>query len=177
MSVTRQSKEATVATLVGELTSCGAFVLADFTGINVEEMTELRRAMRRNGVYFTVVKNTILEKVLRNVELTGDEEIFRCLRGPTALASSRDEVLPARVLKEFAESHEGRPVIKGGFVSGRSFTAGQVAELAEMPGRGELLARVMGSATAPVRGFVSVTGGVIRKLLYALNAVRESKQG
>ncbi len=177
MSITRQRKESTVAVLTGELASSGTFVLADFTGITVEEMTELRRTMRQSGVHFTVVKNTLLDIVLKNVELTGEEEVFRYLQGPTAMASSRDEVLPAKVLKEFAAAHEGRPVIKGGFVAGRSFSASQVADLADMPGRSELLARVMGSATAPVRGFVTVTGGVIRKLLYALNAVRESKQG
>lgn len=176
MSITRQRKVTTVASLTEELASNGTFVLADFTGITVADMTELRSIMRERGVSFTVVKNTLLDIVLKSIELTGDEEVFDYLSGPTALASSRDEVLPAKVLKEFAASHGGRPVIKGGFVAGKSYTAAQVASLADMPGRDELLARVMGSATAPIRGFVTVSGGVIRKLLYALNAVRESKE-
>lgn len=175
MSITRQRKETTVASLTEELGSGGAFVLADFTGITVADMTELRKTMRDRGVRFTVVKNTLLDIVLKGVELTGEEGVFQYLQGPTAIASSRDEVLPAKLLKEFAAAHEGRPVIKGGFVAGRSYDAAQVASLAEMPGRDELLARVMGSATAPIRGFVTVTGGVVRKLLYALNAVKESK--
>ncbi len=176
MSITRQRKETTVASLTDDLAVNGSFVLADFTGITVADMTELRKIMRERGVSFTVVKNTLLDIVLKSNELTGEEEVFKYLEGPTALAASRDEVLPARVLKEFAASHEGRPVIKGGFVAGRSYSAAQVASLADMPGRDELLARVMGSATAPIRGFVTVTGGVVRKLLYALNAVRESKE-
>jgi len=114
--------------------------------------------------------------VLKNLELTGEEEIFQYLEGPTALASSSDEVLPAKVLKEFAASHGGRPVLKGGFVAGNTYNAAQVASLADMPGREELIARFMGSATAPIRGFVTVSGGVIRKLLYALNAISDSKE-
>ncbi len=176
MSITRQRKETTVASLTEDLSVNGTFVLADFTGITVAEMTELRRTMRERGVQFTVVKNTLLDIVLKGIELTGEEGVFGCLSGPTALASSRDEVLPAKLLKDFASTHGGRPVIKGGFVAGRSFNAAQVASLADMPGRDELLARVLGSATAPIRGFVTVSGGVIRKLLYALNAVRESKE-
>lgn len=176
MSITRQRKETTVASLTEELGSNGAFVLADFTGITVADMTELRKIMRERGVNFTVVKNTLLDIVLKGVQLTGDEDVFQYLQGPTALASSSDEVLPAKVLKQFAATHEGRPVIKGGFVAGRSYSAAQVASLADMPGRDELLARVMGSATAPIRGFVTVTGGIVRKLLYALNAVKESKE-
>lgn len=175
MSITRKRKETTVSSLTEDLGKNGTFVLADFTGITVQDMTELRRIMREKGVMFTIVKNTLLDLVLKNLEIEADEEVFRYLEGPTALASSTDEVLPAKVLKEFASSHSGRPVIKGGFVAGRSFTADQVLDLAEMPGREELLARVLGSATAPIRGFVTVSGGVIRKLLYGLNAIRESK--
>lgn len=175
MSITRQRKETMVASLTEDLRRNGTFVLADFTGINVQDMTELRRTLRERGVLFSIVKNTLLNRVLKNLELNTEEQVFGLLEGPTALASSGDEVLPAKVLKEFAAAHEGRPVIKGGYVGGKSYSAAQVVSLADLPGREELLARVLGSATAPIRGFVTVSGGVLRKLLYALEAIRESK--
>ena len=176
MSITRNHKEVVVSTLQGGIGESGSVVLADFTGINVEAMTELRIQMREAGIVFTVVKNTLLRRAFEEIGIEPDEEIFGVLNGPTAIAYSEDEVAPARIIKAFSKAHKGLLVMKGGFVAGRSFSAAEVISLADMPSKDELLARVIGSMNSPLQGFVMVTSGVLRKFLYAVNAISESKE-
>ncbi len=176
MAVTRESKTRTVERLTGDLRSAGSIVLADFTGIDVESMTDLRAMMRESDVTFTVVKNTLLRRVLDGMDVSGEEGVFAMLEGPTAIAYAEDEVQPVKLVKRFADEHEGRPAIKGGFVSGETYGVARMMELAELPGREELLSKLVGSAAAPLSGFVSVTGGIVRKLFYALQALRDSRE-
>jgi large subunit ribosomal protein L10 len=176
MGVTRQKKEAIVATLVNDLGGSGSIVLADVTGINVAEMTELRNNFREAGVSFTIVKNTLLKRVFDSVDVSENEPVYALTQGPTAIAFGKDEVAPVRILKKFAMDHKGLPSIKGGYVSGESLSMEQMLDLADMPGRDELLAKLLGSMKAPLQGFVSVSSGLIRKLLYALNAIRENSE-
>jgi len=176
MSVTRKQKEVVVSDLNSGIEAAGAVVLADFTGINVEDMTELRRQMREAGVTFAVVKNTLLKRALGEIGIDSEEGIFGFLNGPTAIAYCADEISPSRILKNFGKEHGGVPVMKGGFVSGRTFSVAEVTSLADIPGREVLIARLLGSMNAPLQGFVTVTGGVIRKFLYAVSAISESKE-
>ncbi len=173
MSVARQRKEAIVTTLTKELGKAGSIVLADVTGINVEEITELRREFREAGVTFTIIKNTLLKRVFSESDIDKDEPVYALMQGPTALAYAGDEVLPVRIMKKFAVDHDGRPSIKGGFVAGTSYSREQMLDLAGMPGRDELLARILGSMNSPLQGFVSVSSGIIRKLMYAITALAE----
>ena len=173
MSVARQRKEAIVTTLTKELGMASSIVLADVTGINVEEITELRREFREAGVSFTIVKNTLLKRAFSESDIDKDEPVYALMQGPTALAYAGDEVLPVRIMKKFAGDHDGRPSIKGGFVAGTSYNREEMLDLAGMPGRDELLARVLGSMNSPLQGFVSVSSGIIRKLMYAITALAE----
>lgn len=175
MSISRNQKETVVTHLNSGIEEAGAVVLADFTGINVEQMTELRKRMREAGVNFTVVKNTLLRRALNEIGVEAEEGIFDLLNGPTAIAYCADEVAPAKILRDFSKENKGVPVLKGGLVSGRTFSGEQVIDLAGMPSREELLARVVGSMNSPLQGFVMVTSGVIRKFLYAVNATAESR--
>jgi large subunit ribosomal protein L10 len=175
VSITRQRKEQVLADLTGNLRQGGSIVLADFTGINVAKMTKLRSELRAAGVGFMVVKNTILRKAFDGIEV-GGEPVVALAQGPTAIAWATDEILPVKTLKRFSQGNDGRPAIKGGFVSGRSLSAGEMMTLAELPGREELIARILGSMNAPLQGFVNVTGGVLRGFLNAVNAVKEKQE-
>jgi len=176
MAVSRKQKENVVTTLIEDLGDAGSVILADFTGINVEDMTDLRVQMRENNVNFTVVKNTLLRRIFNEIEVGKDEGIYAMMEGPTALAYSEDEVLPIKIIRKFAEGHKGRPQVKGGFVSGETYEVGKLMRLAEIPSREVLLAKLLGSANSPLQGFVSVSSGIIKKFFYAVNAIRESKQ-
>lgn len=176
MAVSRKQKENVVATLVKDLSEAGSVILADFTGIDVENMTDLRKQMRENNIGFTVVKNTLLRKIFKEIKVEKDEGVYMMIEGPTALAYAADEVLPIKLIKEFAENHKGLPRVKGGFVSGETYEIGKLMKLADVPSRDVLLAKLLGSANSPIQGFVSVSSGIIRKFFYAVNAIRESKE-
>ncbi len=176
MAVSRKQKEKVVATLIDDLGEARSVILTDFTGINVADMTDLRVQMRENGITFTVVKNTLLRKIFKEIEIGKEQDVYGMMEGPTALAYSSDEVMPIKVIKKFAEDHDGLPQVKGGLVSGVTYEVGKLMKLADIPSRDELLAKFMGSARSPLQGFVSVSSGIIRKFFYALNAVRESKE-
>ena len=176
MSVARERKETIVASLVKDLGDARSVVLADFTGINVEEITQLRKDFREAGVTFTIVKNTLLKRVFGETDVSEDETVYALMQGPTALAYSGDEVLPVKILKKFAGDHAGRPAIKGGFVAGESYSREQMLDLAGLPGREELLARILCSLNSPLQGFVSVSSGLIRKLMYAINSLAEKNR-
>jgi large subunit ribosomal protein L10 len=149
-----------------------SIILNDFTGLNVKDISELRRLCREKGVTFRVVKNTLARKSFAELGL---EEVTSLLNGPTAIAVSKeDEALPAQLLKKFADDYE-LPRLKGGFVAGRLCTADDVIRLAALPGREILLAQVVGAAQAPLRGLLQCLDASLRNLVYVLNAITEKK--
>lgn len=177
MALTREKKESIVEDLSERFSTASTFVFADFKGMDVQEMNVLRRRMQEEGVRFTVVKNTLLKRIMDNVGLTEDEPCIRDLEGQTGIAYASDEVMPAKVIERFAKEHDGRPSVKAGYVAGRSLDAESIKRLAELPAREELLSKMVGSLQSPVRGFVAVGAGLIRKFIYAVDAIRRSREG
>lgn len=147
-------------------------ILNDFTGLNVADISELRRVCRENGVTFRVIKNTLAKRSFRKLDL---EEIESLLEGPTAVAVSRDdEITPAQVLKKFADDYE-LPRLKGGYVAGRILDEAETVRLASLPGRDTLLTQAVGMFQAPMRGLVNCLGASLRDLVCVLKAVSEKK--
>ncbi len=166
-----------VRNLKERLQDAKAIVLVDYKGINIEEVNQLRTRFRNEKVDYLVQKNTLVKIALHDLGITGLDEY---LVGPTALAVSKnDEVAAARVvvkfLKEVMEEKEF-PKFKAGFVAGNVLDAGQMSALAKLPSRDELLAKVLGSAQAPISRLLGVTQGIIRKFVYAVDAVAKNKQ-
>lgn len=148
-------------------------VLNDFTGLNVEKISELRRLCRENGIEFRVVKNTLAK---RSIKGTPAEELEQYFDGPTALAISRDsENLSASVLVKFAAEYQ-LPRLKAGVVEGQVIDATRVLELAKLPSKQELMSQLLGGIKSPGNRLVSVLQGSLRNLLYALNAIVEKGQ-
>jgi len=146
----------------------------DYKGINIEQVNQLRRNFRAGQVDYFVQKNTLIKRALNDLGIT---ELDAHLMGPTAVAvCHEDEVAPARVLVKFLKDvmeDAPFPSFKAGYVSGHLMNAKQLQSLATMPSREELLAKVLGSAQAPITNFVSVTQGIIRKFVYAVDAIRK----
>jgi large subunit ribosomal protein L10 len=163
-----------VTHLKERLADAKAIVLVDYKGINIEQVNQLRRTYRAGKVDYFVQKNTLLKLALNDLGIT---ELDAHLMGPTAVAvCHEDEVAPARVLVKFLKDvmeDAPFPSFKAGFVSGQFLDAKQLQALAAMPSREELLAKVLGSAQAPITNFVSVTQGIIRKFVYAVDAIRK----
>lgn len=169
--VLQQKKE-----IVGELTekikAAKTMVLADYRGLTVEQDTELRNALRKAGIEYRVVKNTLTRFAMKENGLDGVDTF---LNGPTALAmSDTDPVAPAKVMAEYSKKFE-KLEIKVGVVEGKVIDVNGVKALADLPPREVLIAKVLGGFNAPISGFVNVLNGNMRGLVVALNAIAEKK--
>lgn len=165
-------KTETVEGLTALLRDARSIILNDFTGLNVAGISELRRLCREHGVSFRVVKNTLAK---RSFEELGIEGLEGLLEGPTAVAvSGTDEVAPAQILKRFAEDNE-LPRFKGGYVAGRVIGSDEAERLASLPPRDVLVAQVVGTFQAPLRGLVTVLNASLRDLVGVLDAIREKR--
>jgi large subunit ribosomal protein L10 len=153
-----------------------AIVLVDYKGINVEEVNKLRGNLRNEKVDYFVSKNTWIRIALNQL---GIKDLDNHLVGPTAIAVSKnDEVAPARVLKKFVETELDKKEIcnfKIGMIGGILFDANQLKQLAELPSKEELMAKVLYGFNAPITGFVGVLSGVIRKFVLAVDAIAKKK--
>lgn len=166
-----EQKKQVVSDLTDKIKSAQSIVLADYRGLTVEQDTELRNALRKAGVDYKVVKNTLTSLAMKESGL----ELDSFLTGPTAMAiSSTDAVAPAKVLSEFSKKFE-KLELKVGVVEGKVIDLDGITALAELPSREVLIAKVLGGFNAPISGLVNVLNGNIRGLAVALNAIAEQK--
>jgi large subunit ribosomal protein L10 len=127
-----------------------AVVVVDYRGLNVAEVTELRKQLREAGVEFKVYKNTMTR---RAVEAAGMDGLNSALTGPNAIAfSTEDVVAPARILNDFAKDHEALE-IKAGVIEGNVATVDEIKALAKLPSREGLLSMLLSVLQAPIRNF------------------------
>ena len=168
-----EEKRALVAELTEKMKNASAGVLVDYKGITVADDTKLRRELRAAGVEYAVIKNTMLRFAIDNL---GYSELDEQLNGTTALAiSPEDPVAAAKILTAYAKKND-KFKIKGGFVDGKPLNTAEVANLAELPPREVLIAKVLGGFNAPISGLVGVTNGLLRGLVAALAAIAEKKE-
>jgi large subunit ribosomal protein L10 len=169
----RSEKEQIIAEVKEKVLRAKGMYFADFTGITVEQVNELRREFRKSSVDYRVVKNTLTRKVLENI--TGYDEIIEKLIGPTAIAFGYDDpVAPARILKKFRDKHE-KPKVKVCVLENQVFDGKQLDELARLPSRAELIAGVLRGIQAPITGVVGAISAVMRDLVSVIDAVEKKK--
>lgn len=168
-----KDKEPVVREIKEKLEASKGAVLTDYRGLNVSEITELRRKLREAGVEYKVVKNTLT--IIAAKEL-GIEEIDTYLEGPTAIAFGiEDAVAPAKIISDFAKDHKALEM-KAGLLEGKVIGIDQIKALANLPSREVLLAQVVGGMQAPLYGMVNVLQGSLRNLVYVLDAVRAKQE-
>ncbi len=169
----RPEKVAAVELLTEKFNKANSIFLTDFSGLSVEDITELRRQFRAKDVEYLVVKNTLAERGAQNA---GHEGMVPYLVGPIAVALGYDDPAePARVIAEFRKSHD-KPEVKACIIEGDVLPGSEAANIAKWPSREELLASLVGSLNSPISGLVMSLSGLPRKLVYALNAIREKKE-
>lgn len=170
----RPEKEATVAEVKERFQRAKAVVLTDYRGLNVGELTDLRKKLREAGVEYKVVKNTLAARAAREAELA---ELEAHLAGPIAMAFGyEDPAVPAKILATFAREHKNLE-LKAGILEGRVLGQTEVKALADLPSREQLLAMVAGVFQAPLRGLAVVLSGPMRNLAYGLEALRKQRVG
>ncbi|MDA8094424.1 MAG: 50S ribosomal protein L10 [Betaproteobacteria bacterium] len=172
MSLNLEEKKAVVAEVSAQVARSQAIVIAEYHGLQVGKITELRAKARGAGVYFRVLKNTLVRRAVADTPFAqlGDQMV-----GPLVYGMSDDPVAVAKVLNEFAKVND-QFVIKAGALANLVMTSSDVANLANLPSREELLAKLMGTMQAPVARFVQTLNEVPTKFVRALAAVRDQKQ-
>ena len=172
MSLNLEGKKEVVAEVAERLKKAQTVVLAEYRGISVEDITVLRSQARASGVYLRVLKNTLAR---RAVQGTPFEKLGLQMVGPLAYGISEDPVAAAKVLHTYAKTND-KLVIKGGAMANYVMNAKEIGNLATMPSRDELLAKLMGTMQAPVAKFVQTLNEVPGKFVRTLAAIRDQKE-
>ena len=172
MSLNLEQKQAVVAEVSAELAKAQAVILAEYRSVPVKDMTELRKRARGSGVYLRVLKNTLARRAVAETPFKG---LTEKMVGPLAYGMSSDPVAVAKVLQEFAKDHE-KFVIRAGAMHNVVMSARDVADLAKMPSRQELLAKLLGTMQAPIAKFVRTLNEVPGKFVRTVAAVRDQKE-
>lgn len=171
----KELKSGVIEELNEKLTGASSFYLTDFTGMNVKQITEFRSRLRKQGVEYVVVKNTLAQRALSGLDLP---DIGAFFSGPTGLVIGRDDaVAAAKVLTDFAREFGDRPGIKVGIVDGKSFDADQVRRLADMPPREVLLAQIAGGLQAPMARLAGGMSQLLAGFARAVDALRQQREG
>lgn len=136
-------------------------ILFDYRGLTVEQVTELRNEMRKNGIEYVVLKNSLVERAAKKDNI--DERVHDYLKGPTAYAFGyNDAVAPAKILKDAVKKYK-KCELKGGIVNGKVFNAAEVNTLADLPSREQLIARLLGSMMSPISGLAVALDQIAKK--------------
>jgi large subunit ribosomal protein L10 len=153
-------KEQTVSEVSAKLRESSCSIVADYRGLSVAQVTQLRKTLREAGVEFQVLKNSLVRRATANVDLTG---LDTHLTGPTAIAFSKSDVVaPAKILTDFAKKNEALKV-KAGVVEGKIVDFTQIKALADLPSREGLLSMLLSVLQAPVRNFALAVKAVSEK--------------
>lgn len=171
MSLSLDQKKAVISEVAEAIASARAGVLAEYRGLNVQQLTSLRKEARNAGVWIKVVKNNLARLVIKNSD-------FECLTehfaGPVIFSASEDPVAVARVMATFAKDNENLKITVGA-MNGGLMDQAMIQHLSILPGRDELIAKLMGTIQAPVQKFVSTLNEVPGKAVRTLSAIAEAK--
>jgi large subunit ribosomal protein L10 len=172
LSLNLEEKKAVVAEVSTEVARSQAIVVAEYRGLEVGAMTELRRRARASGVYLRVLKNTLARRAVADTPFAG---LSDKLVGPLAYGMSSDPVKVAKVLHEFAKGND-KFVIKAGALANVVMSPKEVGDLARLPSREELLAILMGTMLAPVAKLVRTMNEVPGKFVRTVAALRDQRE-
>jgi len=145
-------------------------IMTSYEKLSVSKLQELRSELRKNDVFYKVIKKTILKLAKKDV----DDKILESFKGNLSLAYSDDEVIAAKILAKFSKDNDGLK-IHGAWLEGNFLSQEQVMELSKLLSKEETLAKLLGTIKNPITGFVNVLSGNMRGLVNVLNAIKETK--
>jgi len=170
---TKAERTAVIEELENAFRNARGIFIADNNKINVEKVTKLRSELRKNGIQFIVVKNTLAKEAAKRV---GIEVLNSHFKGPTAVAVATGEgTAPAKVIRDFQKDNKDLLSLKAAYVDGSVFSAGDALKLADIPSREVLLSQLLGCLQAPIGKFAGVLNGILSKFVGTLEAVKEKK--
>jgi large subunit ribosomal protein L10 len=171
LSLNLEEKKAVVAEVSAQVAEAQAIILAEYRGLEVGDLTQLRAQARKSGVYLRVLKNTLVRRAVDGTPFSG---LASEMVGPLMFGISTDPVAAAKVLNDFAKSND-KFVIKAGAMPNQVMDVNAVKALATMPSREELLSKLLGTMQAPIAKFVRTLNEVPTGFVRGLAAVRDQK--
>ena len=172
MGLNLEQKQAVVAEVAAQLANAQAVIVAEYRGLDVARVTQLRAKARKSGLYLRVLKNTLARRAVKG---TPFESLADQMVGPLMYGIATDPVAGAKVIAEFSKENE-LFVIKGGAMANTRMSDKDVKALALLPSREELIARLMGTMQAPVAKLVRTMNEVPGKFVRTLAAYRDQKE-
>jgi large subunit ribosomal protein L10 len=172
LGLSLEQKQAMVTEVAAKLQGAQSLIVAEYRGLNVERVTQLRSKARKSGVWLRVLKNTLARRAVKG---TPFEKLSEQMIGPLMYGISQDPVAGAKVLSEFAKENE-LFVIKAGAMPNAMMSAQEIKALAQLPGRDQLIAMLLGTLQAPVTKLVRTMNEVPSKFVRTLAAYRDSKE-
>ncbi|MBU0668457.1 50S ribosomal protein L10 [Patescibacteria group bacterium] len=173
MAVTKEKKADILIDLDEKFGRATAVYFTDYRGLTVKDIGELRKRLRSQGVDYRVAKKTLMRISLKNSNLP--DAPSEVLQGPVGAAFGYDDVIAAvKILHTFSKEKDALKIL-GGLVEGKFISQAEAMELAQLPSREEILAKLVGSMKAPISGFHGVLSGILRSFVYALKAIEEKK--
>lgn len=179
MPKSKLQKQETLRDLAEKISKAKSVVFAKFNKLGVKENEELRRELKKEGSEYFVAKKTLIGLAFKDSKIEGlDVKNFD--GQVAAVFGYNDEVAPAKIVDKFSKNHKGdkkeeKIEFVGGILENKFIDAISVKNLAGLPSKQELYAKIVGSINAPVSGFVNVLAGNLRKFIYALKAIEEKK--
>jgi large subunit ribosomal protein L10 len=172
LGLSLEQKQAMVSEVATKLTGAQVVLVAEYRGLDVEKVTQLRSKARKSGLYLRVLKNTLARRAVKG---TPFEKLSEQMVGPLMYGISQDPVAGAKVMSEFAKENE-QFVIKAGAMPNSLMSAKDIKALALLPSRDELLSKLMGTMQAPVTKLVRTMNEVPGKFVRTLAAYRDSRE-
>ena len=173
MGLSLEQKQATVSEVQTKLVGAQSVIVAEYRGLDVEKVTQLRSKARKSGLYLRVLKNTLARRAVKG---TPFEKLAEQMVGPLMYGIASDPVAAAKVLSEFAKDNE-LFVIRGGAMPGSVMSAKDIKALALLPSREQLIAMLLGTLQAPMAKLVRTLNEVPARFVRTLAAVRDAKSG
>jgi len=173
LGLSLEQKQAMVSEVAAKLQGAQSVIVAEYRGLNVERVTQLRSKARKSGVWLRVLKNTLARRAVKG---TPFEKLSEQMVGPLMYGISQDPVAGAKVLSEFAKENE-LFVIKAGAMPNAVMSAQDIKALSQLPSREELIAKMLGTMQAPVTKLVRTLNEVPAKFVRTLAAYRDQKSG
>jgi len=171
LSFSLEEKKAIVAEVSAQVASAQAIIIAEYRGIEVGKMTQLRAKTRESGIYFRVIKNSLVRRAVADTPYEG---LAKHMIGPLVYGIGTDPVSAAKVLHEFSKDNE-KFVIKVGAIGEHVMSRDEITALAALPSREELLSKLLGTMQAPITKFVQTLNEVPARFARGLAMVRDNK--
>ncbi|HCH73980.1 MAG TPA: 50S ribosomal protein L10 [Clostridiales bacterium] len=172
MSASQEARKELAQVIKEKFANAKSVVFVKSNGLTVAQDTELRNEFRKNNVDYRVYKNTLIRYALHDL---GIECFDDDLNGPTSVAFGADETAASKVVMEAAKKYDDKFTVKSAYVEGNKVDVNGVKELAAMPSKEELVAKMLGSLQAPITNFVGVLSAIPRGLVIALSRIAEQK--